>query len=50
MGDNERLCEMEPYLHLKKKGFSHEAGTEPRTSRSAGQCLTYRDTEAPKKF
>ena len=45
IGDNERLCAMKPCLHLKR--FSPQAEIEPGTTGSAGQCLTYRATEAP---
>ena len=39
VGDNERLCAIEPHLQLKR--FSPEARLETGTARSAGQHLTH---------
>ena len=36
---NERLCAMEPRLHLER--FLPQAGLEPKTTRSVGQHLNY---------
>ena len=42
MGDNNRLCVVEPRLRLKRS--PSQAGLEPRTARSVGQHLTLRAT------
>ena len=39
MGDNERLCGMEPHLQLKRS--LNQAGLEPRNARSVSQWLTF---------
>ena len=39
LGDNERLCAMEPRLQLER--FLPQVRLEPRTARSVGQRLTY---------
>ena len=39
MGDNERLCAMEPRLRFEK--FTPSAGLQSGTTISAGQRLTY---------
>ena len=37
--DNERLCAMEPRLQLER--IPPQAGLEPATAKSVGQCFTY---------
>ena len=39
LGDNEKLCAMEPRLRLER--FPSQAGLEPGTARSVAQLLTY---------
>ena len=39
VGDNERLCAMEPHLRLKRS--QPQMGLEPGTARSTGHCLTH---------
>ena len=39
VGDNERLCTVEPLLWLKR--FMSHVGLQPGTARSVGQRLTY---------
>ena len=41
MGDNGKLCAMEPCLQLKR--FLPQTGPKLETLKSAGQHLTYRD-------
>ena len=45
IGDNERLCAMEPHLQFKR--FPPQAGLETESTRSAGQRLTYLASAAP---
>ena len=39
VGDNERLCATKPRVRLKRS--SSQAGLEPGTARSAGQCIIH---------
>ena len=45
MGDNERMCTMEPRLQMKRS--LPQAELEDGTARSAGHRLTHRATGAP---
>ena len=39
LGDNERLCIMEPHLRLKR--FPPQSGLQPGTAKSAGPVWKY---------
>ena len=45
VGDNEKLCAMEPLLGLKR--FPPPGGLKPGTTRSVGQRITCRPTRDP---